>query len=107
MSDFSEQDNLEVAMAKVSEDLLFGRKRIGTGRAGEPTQKQVIIRATESDHERWKKTAEIKGISLAEMVRELCNKAAHEALDCQHPIEYRKSYPWAEICTKCETRLRG
>lgn len=107
MSDIFNQDNLEVAMTKVSENLLMGRKRIGTGNAGEPTQKQVIIRATESDHERWKRTAEIKGVSLAEMVRELCNKAASESLDCQHPAEYRKSYPWAEKCTKCGTRLRG
>lgn len=100
-------DNLEVAMAKVSENLVLGRKRVGTGQLGEPTQKQVIIRATEKDHERWKQTAELKGISLAEMVRELCNKAAAEALDCQHPMESRKRYPWAEICTKCDTRLRG
>lgn len=107
MSDLPSQDNLEIAMAKVSEDLLFGRKRIGSGKAGEPTQKQVIIRATEKDHERWKKTAEIKGVSVAELVRELCNRAASEALDCQHPIEFRKSYPWAEICTKCSVRLRG
>jgi hypothetical protein len=107
MTDFNEADNLEVAMAKVSENLIMGRKRAGTGQHGEPTQKQVIIRATERDHERWKQTAEIKGISLAEMVRELCNKAASEALDCQHPMDKRKSYPWAEICTKCNVRLRG
>lgn len=107
MTDFNEVDNLEIAMSKVSENLVLGRKRAGTGQKGEPTQKQVIIRATERDHERWKKTAEIKGLSLAEMVRELCNKAASEALDCQHPIENRKNYPWAEICTKCNIRLRG
>ncbi len=98
-------DNLEVITAKVVKDMMLNRKKSGTGSMGEPTQKQVIIRATEKDHERWKKTAEIKGLSVAEMVRELCNKHASETLDCQHPLEFRLSYPWAEICKKCDTRL--
>ena len=102
-----EQDNLDAAVDAVASTMSFGRKKHGAGNPGEPTQKQVLIRATEKDHERWKQTAEIKGLSLAEMVRELCNKAASEALDCQHPMELRKKYPWADICTKCNTRLRG
>lgn len=110
MSDFelvppTREDNLEVITAKVTKDMLLNRKKSGTGTMGEPTQKQVIIRATEKDHERWKKTAEIKGLSMAEMIRELCNKYASETLDCQHPLEFRKSYPWAIICKKCNTRM--
>lgn len=100
-------DNIDAAMDAVASSMSLSRKRSGTGKVGEPTQKQVLIRATEKDHARWRQTADIMGISVAEMIRELCNKAASETLDCQHPIELRKTYPWAEICTKCNTRLRG
>jgi hypothetical protein len=102
-----DEDNIDAAMDAVASTMSFSRKKSGTGRMGEPTQKQVLIRATEKDHERWKRTADIKGVSVAEMIRDLCNRAASEALDCQHPVESRKQYPWAEICTKCDTRLRG
>lgn len=98
-------DNIDAAMKAVSETLSLGigKQRVGT--PGSPTQRQVLIRATESDHERWKLAAKMKGISLAEMVRELCNKAASEALDCQHEAPFLKVYPWATICTKCSKRL--
>lgn len=101
------QDNIDAAIDALAETLSFGRKKIGTGNPGEPTQKQVLIRTTEKDHIRWKQTAKLKGLSLAEMIRELCNKVASEMLDCQHPIEFRKIYPWSEFCAKCNTRLRG
>jgi len=99
-------DNIDAAMDAVASSMSLSRKRIGTGNPGEPTQKQVLIRATEKDHARWKQTAEIMGISLAEMIRELCNKVASETLDCQHPIEFRLTYPWSEFCQKCNLRLR-
>lgn len=102
-----ELDNIDAAMDAVASTMSMGRKKAGTGKIGEPTQKQVLIRATDRDHARWKQTADIKGISVAEMIRELCNRAASETLDCQHPMEFRKQYPWAEICLKCDTRLRG
>lgn len=98
-------DNIDAAMKAVSETLSLSVGKRGVGTPGSPTQKQVLIRATEKDHNRWKQAAKIKGISLAEMVRELCNKAAAEALDCQHEAPFLKVYPWATICTKCSQRL--
>jgi len=99
--------NLEAAMNKVAETLNLTRK-INTGsKPGEPAQRQVLIRASVTDHENWKRTAEIRGVALSELIRELCNIAAKEALECQHPAEFRKTYKWSDTCLKCNTRLRG
>lgn len=102
-----EQSNLEAAMNKVAETLNLTRK-VNTGsKPGEPAQRQVLIRASVTDHERWKKTAEARGLALSELIRELCNAAATEELECTHPAEFRKTYKWSDTCYKCNTRLRG
>lgn len=77
----------------------------GTG-DGETASKQVLLRATERDHERWKRAAEKEGISMSEFIRNCCNQAAGDILECQHPIEMRKTYPWSERCLACGLRLR-
>lgn len=102
----NEEDNIEAAMEKLAETLEPTRKTNTGSTPGEPAMKQVIVRATEYDHDRWKLTAERQGVSLAEFVRRLCNEAAAYEIDCPHPIEFRQSYPWSERCTKCNVRLR-
>ena len=106
MSNPDEFDNIEAAMDKVAETLEPTRKTNTGSSPGEPAMKQVIVRATESDQDKWKRAAEKQGVSMAEFVRRVCNEAASDELDCKHPAQYRKSYPWSERCTKCNTRLR-
>jgi hypothetical protein len=102
-----EHGNMAAAMNKVAETLNLTRK-VNTGsKPGEPAQRQVLIRASVTDHERWKKTAEARGMALSELIRELCNAAATEELECTHPAEFRKTYKWSDTCLKCNTRLRG
>jgi hypothetical protein len=102
-----EPGNMAAAMNKVAETLNMTRKTNTGSKTGEPAQRQVLLRASAEDHERWKKTAESKGMALSELIRELCNIAAAETLDCQHPAEFRKTYKWSDTCLKCNTRLRG
>lgn len=100
------QDNIEAAMAKVAENLSLTRKANTGSVPGEPAQKQVMVRASEADHSRWKEAAEKSDISMAEFIRDAVNAAVKNTLECAHPIEMRKSYPWSEFCLKCESRIR-
>lgn len=100
----SEQDNIEAAMDKVAESLDMSINR-NLEEDGEPSQKQVLFRASEREHRRWKEAAALNGVSMAEFIRETMNKAAEKALDCDHPLSKRKIYPWANICTVCKARL--
>jgi predicted HicB family RNase H-like nuclease len=101
-----EADNIEAAMAKVAENLTLTRKANTGSVPGEPAQKQVMVRASEIDHARWKEAAEKCGISMAEFIRDAVNVAAKNALECEHPVEMRKSYPWSEFCLKCNSRIK-
>ena len=101
-----EEDNIEAAMEKIAETLTPTRKSNTGSSPGEPAQRQVLIRATVRDHERWKQCAEMRGIALSELVRELCNNLAIEMLDCSHPMEFRRTYKWSDTCLRCNTRLR-
>lgn len=101
-------DNVEAAMDRVAEDLdLSIAPRAKEEDDTEPVSSQILIRATKIEHERWKRTAETNGVSMSQMVRDLVNKHCTDVLDCSHPPEFRKVYPWAEFCKKCDTRLRG
>ena len=106
--DFSEPevDNIDAAMAHVAETLTPTRQHHTGAVDGETANKQVILRATEYDHERWKAAAAKEGISMSEFIRNCCNKAAGDILECQHPKEMRKNYPWSEKCLACGKRLR-
>ena len=73
---------------------------------GETVDKQVLIRASEHDRDRWKGAAEKMGITLSAWIRDSLNKSAADALDCPHPLNSRRFYPWAEICLACNTRLK-
>jgi len=101
-------DNIEAAMNDLAEDMKTRDMTVSKeAEEKDPADKQVIVRTTKEEHERWKRAAESAGVSLSQMVRDQMNKAASVTLDCQHPREFRKSYPWAEFCLKCNARLRG
>ena len=104
MSNEEMQDNIEAAMEKVAESLEMSVNR-NLEDSGEPSQKQVLLRASDRDHRRWKEAAARNGMSMAEFIRETMNKAADATLECNHPMKARKRYPWANICTLCRVRL--
>ena len=100
------QDNVEAAMNDLVEDMdLTVSTRVSDDDG--PADKQILIRATEHDRERWKRAAEVAERSLSALIRETMNLKVAEILDCSHPMEFRVSYPWAEHCKKCGSRLRG
>jgi hypothetical protein len=94
-------DNVEAAMDKVAETLDMTRSTNTGSKPGEPAAKQVLVRASEADHQRWKDAAEKQGISMSEFVRECCNAAATQLLDCQHPTNMTRFYPWGKTCLQC------
>ena len=100
------QDNIEAAMAEVVEgmDLTVSTK---VSDDDGPADKQILIRATENDRERWKRAAEVAEVSLSALIRETMNAKVTDILDCSHPQAFRVSYPWSEFCSKCNVRLRG
>jgi predicted HicB family RNase H-like nuclease len=99
-------DNIEAAMNHVADTLEPTRSPNTNTEEGKTANKQVIVRATEEDHERWKQAAAAESISLSEFIRNCCNKAAGNILECNHPIQMRKTYPWSERCLSCGKRLR-
>jgi len=99
------EDNLKMAMDKEVETTLSD---MTVSQSGEDiAYKQVLIRATQYDKDRWKAAADFKGISVSEWIRGVLNESARNILDCSHPTNRRRYYPWAEFCLDCETRLRG
>jgi hypothetical protein len=110
MSDEPVVDNIEQAMDAVAENIdmtVATKAPTDDDQDGVNADKQILIRATRGEHERWKRAAEITNTSMSSMVRNLVNNYVQGVIDCPHPMEYRKSYPWAEFCMKCDTRLRG
>jgi uncharacterized protein (DUF1778 family) len=107
-TDFEEpdEDNIAEAMNRVAETLSPTLPHNTNTKDGEYANKQVLLRATENDHGRWKQCADILGISVSEFIRNNCNRVAQEMLECTHPLNLRKTYPWSEFCLKCNTRLR-
>ena len=99
-------DNVEATMNDLAEGMdLTISTRVSDDDG--PADKQVLIRATERDRERWKRAAEKAEVSLSALIRDTMNLKVTDILDCSHPMEYRQSYPWAEFCTKCDVRLSG
>lgn len=94
-------DNIEAAMAKVAETI-SPTKKANTGvESGTTATKQVLIRVSEEDHERWKDAADKDGSTLSDFLRKAANAAASDVLDCKHPLRFRKSFPWVEKCVQC------
>ena len=109
-------DNLEVAMNKVAEDLTPTRSRaVGKKNKGEDgtelsstAQEQVLFRATTEDKQKWEECAKHLGISMAEFLRVSANEKVDNTMKgCEHPLSFRRSFPWMEECLKCGVRLRN
>lgn len=97
-----ELSNIRVAMDKVAETM-EPTMPISVTEDGGPADKQVLIRTTESERQRWKEASNKDGESLSSWIRKNLNDKASKILDCQHEIV--KNYPWATICMKCRQRL--
>lgn len=67
--------------------------------------KDFLMRLTVEQHTRIKAAAEAKGTTMADWLRSHAMAAAAEVLDCTHPEEFRKIYPWSTTCLKCGVRL--
>ena len=104
------EDNLESAMDKVAETLeptrsrLVGKKKKdkdGT-ELSSTAQEQVLFRATPEDKQKWEECAKHLGVSMAEFLRVAANEKVERSITvCDHPMEFRKTYPWREDCLKC------
>lgn len=70
-----------------------------------PADKQVLIRATEYDRDRWKNASNKVGVTLSSWIRDTLNKEAASVLDCPHPDHQVRYYPWATICLECGQRF--
>jgi len=70
-----------------------------------PADKQVLIRATEHDRDRWKNASNKVGVTLSSWIRDVLNKEAASVLDCPHPSHQVRYYPWATICLECGQRF--
>ena len=99
------QDNLRAAMAAVIRDESDMSISPFQNPDGGPADKQVLIRTTQYERDRWKDAAALDQKNLSSWIREHLNNQANILLDCQHPMNETKFYPWATICMKCNTRL--
>ena len=68
--------------------------------------RQVLIRVSEAQRERWQKAAESDGLSVSEWLRQMADFRYREIFECTHPADQRQVYPWSEFCLKCGVRLR-
>lgn len=103
---FTPGDNVEAAMKKVAETMKPTRKANTGAEDGGTATKQVLIRTTDEDHARWKEAADKEGVTLSDFLRRAANASATDVLDCKHPAEFMKWYPWGNRCTKCGERWK-
>jgi len=94
--------NVRVAMDKVAETM-EPRIPMSVTEDGGPADKQVLIRTTDSERQKWKDASIKEGESLSAWIRKNLNEKAEKVLTCQH-INTKK-YPWATICLDCRQRL--
>ena len=99
------EDNLISAVDHVAETMNLTRVSNIGSKPGSPASKQVLIRATEEDHNRWKLAAEKTGQNLSEFIRDSLNGSARELLECTHPPEFRRWNDRAEKCLKCGIKI--
>lgn len=102
----SEENNIQSVVDKFAETM---DTTISSGISEDdgPAVAQIIVRANPSDRERWKLAANREGKSLAQFIRDVVNDKVTDILDCSHPINMRRYYPWAEFCLRCNARIRG
>jgi len=97
-----ELSNIRVAMDKVAETLEPSIPMSVTEDGG-PADKQVLIRTTEAERQKWKDASVKENETLSSWIRKHLNEKAEKTLTCQH--ERVKNYPWATICLQCRQRL--
>jgi hypothetical protein len=100
------QENIVEAINRVASSMEMNISPIAKQDDG-PIDKNVLIRTTENDRDRWKQAADLCGMNLSAWIRGLLNDEARRLLECNHPMELMKIYPWAKICGKCNKRLSG
>lgn len=98
-------DNLEEAMNLVMNTLPLTINQSSGARPGAGTV-QVIVRASEESRTRWKETAALLGISVAQLARNLLDAEATKILDCTHPKPAQRYNQWGAICTVCGQQTR-
>lgn len=101
------ESNIRAAMNKVAESIEPTVSQLVNTEDG-PADKQVLIRTNETERERWKNAAESEKVTLSAWIRNALNEEASRILDCPHPIELIRFYPWAggkKVCTRCRQRL--
>lgn len=106
MNPMSEESNMHAAMERAMQSGDMSIRPIQKDDSG-TADKQVLIRTTESDREKWKQASELEGVTLSSWIRSTLNTAAKSLLECDHPMNMTRFYPWATICTKCGKRLKG
>lgn len=74
--------------------------------ADDVMDKQVLVRVSESQRERWQRAADADGCSVSDWLRQMADGRYREIFECVHPLEARRSYPWSEFCDRCGVRLR-
>lgn len=102
----SEESNIQAVVDKLAETL-DTTISAGISEDDGPAVAQIIVRANPSDRERWKAAANREGKSLAQFIRDVINDKVTDILDCSHPTNMRRYYPWAEFCLRCNARLKG
>ncbi len=107
-SDYLKQTFLadEVKKAKVAEAVEVALAGPEEAPPEEVRDRQVLIRVGETQRGQWQEAAEADGLSVSEWLRQMADARWREIFTCTHPLEKRQSYPWAEICLECGTRLR-
>ena len=102
----SEENNIQAAVDKLAETM---DTSISAGISDDDGHAiaQIIVRANFNDRERWKAAANKEGKSLAQFIRDVINERVTDILDCSHPTNMRRYYPWAEFCLRCNSRLKG
>jgi len=98
-------ENLASAIKHVADTTNLSISPIDKSEDSGPAGTSVLIRTTDENRERWRRAAEINGQTMSAWIRDILNARATELLECQHPMNMMKFYPWAKICTKCNTRL--
>jgi len=99
-----EQDNIRSAMDRVAESITPTVSPLISAEDG-PADKQVLIRTNDYERNRWKEAASLEHVTLSAWIRNILNAEAKRLLECDHPMNMMRFYPWAKICTKCGNRL--
>lgn len=99
-----ETSNIRAAMDKVAETINPSVSGIVKEDDG-PADKQVLIRTTDYERDRWKQASQNSQVTLSAWIRNTLNEEAKRILECDHPMNMTRFYPWAKICTKCGQRL--